>query len=532
LALSRQKSIWLIKNVKRNHASYAQFIKLPPYCENIILTKRLSVFKLVLFLLFAQFISVNSFANDSDIKTIAVGANIGNVPWEFQDKDGSYVGFEIDLINEIGIRLNHQIDIINIPFNGLFAAVQSNRIDVAISSINITEKRLESVSFTQPYYDSDQSLTVLNDSAIKNLFDLKDKIVAVDTGSTGDIWATSNKNKYQFGEIRRYEGLAPAMLDLVIGRTAGYISDIPALLYYTKDKPNITVVEKIHTGGSYSMMLNKNNLLTEEINKVISSMKLDGSMGRLHKKWFGQTADPASSTATIMEIPKLSESFDLDLSKTFLNKRVFIETYPMLLKGLLVTIQLGALSIILGLCWGLILSLIRLYGPTLLSILVKLYINIFRSIPLLVFLVIVFYAFPFLGIKLSPFNAALFSLIVVSGAYFAEIFRSGIEAIPKGQFEAAQALGLSRYHIMVDVVLPQAIRIVIPPLTNNCINVLKDTALASIVALPDLLKQATQAQAIAANPTPLIVSAVIYLIILLPMILWVTRLENKHSSKG
>jgi len=280
------------------------------------------------------------------------------------------------------------------------------------------------------------------------------------------------------------------------------------------------------------MMLNKNNLLTEEINKVISSMKLDGSMGRLHKKWFGQTADPASSTATIMEIPKLSESFDLDLSKTFLNKRVFIETYPMLLKGLLVTIQMGALSIILGLCWGLILSLIRLYGPTLLSILVKLYINIFRSIPLLVFLVIVFYAFPFLGIKLSPFNAALFSLIVVSGAYFAEIFRSGIEAIPKGQFEAAQALGLSRYHIMVDVVLPQAIRIVIPPLTNNCINVLKDTALASIVALPDLLKQATQAQAIAANPTPLIVSAVIYLIILLPMILWVTRLENKHSSKG
>ena len=85
---------------------------------------------------------------------------------------------------------------------------------------------------------------------------------------------------------------------------------------------------------------------------------------------------------------------------------------------------------------------------------------------------------------------------------------------------------------MINVILPQAIKVVIPPLTNNCINVLKDTALASIVALPDLLKQATQAQAITANPTPLIAAAVIYLIILLPMILWVTKLENKYSSKG
>lgn len=420
----------------------------------------------------------------------------------------------------------------NIPFNGLFAAVQSNRIDVAISSINVTNKRLESVSFTQPYYDSDQSLTVLSNSKIKGLGDLKEKIVAVDTGSTGDIWATNNQGKYQFGEIRRYEGLAPAMLDLAIGRTAGYISDIPALLYYTKDKPNINVVEKIHTGGKYSMMLNKNNLLIQSINKEITAMKLDGSMNELHKKWFGQAADSESSTISVMDIPELSKSFDLSLSETFLNKRVFIETYPMLLTGLLVTIQLGLVSIILGLCWGLILSLTGLYGSRPLNLLVKFYVNVFRSIPLLVFLVIVFYAFPFLGVKLSPFNAALFSLVIVSGAYFSEIFRSGIEAIPKGQFEAAQALGLSHYNTMVDVVLPQAIKIVIPPLTNNCINVLKDTALASIVALPDLLKQATQAQAISANPTPLIVAAVIYLIILLPLILWVTRLENNYSSKG
>ena len=473
----------------------------------------------------------NLYAYDEVNDPIVVGANIGNVPWEFRNDNGEYVGFEIDLVTELGKRLNRQIDIVNIPFNGLFSAVQSDRIDIAISSITITDKRLESVTFTQPYFDSDQSLTVLKNNGINGLEDMKNKIVAVDTGSTGDIWTTNNKNNYQFSEIRRYEGLAPAMLDLVIGRTAGYISDIPALLYYTKDKKNIAVVEKIRTGGKYSMMLSRNNPLTQILNDEITTMKLDGSMNNIHKKWFGKSADPESSTVKVMEPPELSVIFDLNLIETFFNKRVFIETYPMLFSGLLVTIQLGFLSIILGLCWGLILSLIGLYGHTSISILVKIYVHIFRSIPLLVFLVIVFYALPFLGIKLSPFYAALSSLVIVSGAYFSEIFRSGIEAVPRGQFEASQALGLSYYHTMIDVILPQAIKVVIPPLTNNCINVMKDTALASIVALPDLLKQATQAQAIAANPTPLIVSAVIYLIILLPMILFVTRLENKYSSK-
>jgi polar amino acid transport system permease protein len=127
--------------------------------------------------------------------------------------------------------------------------------------------------------------------------------------------------------------------------------------------------------------------------------------------------------------------------------------------------------------------------------------------------------------------SAVTALSLVSAAYTAEIFRAGIEAIPHGQFEASAALGLSNRHTMVDVILPQAIRIVIPPLTNNCINVMKDTALASVVAMPDLLKQATQAQALAANPTPLIGAALIYIALLWPMVAIVSRLE-KHFSRG
>lgn len=219
----------------------------------------------------------------------------------------------------------------------------------------------------------------------------------------------------------------------------------------------------------------------------------------------------------------------MDLFSTFFNIPVLVASLPQLLNGLLVTIGIGVTSIIAGLIGGLFLAVLRLYAGPVTNALVRGYIDIFRSIPLLVLLIIVYYALPFVGIRLSPFFSAVTALTLVSAAYTAEIFRAGIEAIPKGQFEASAALGLSNRYTMTDVILPQAIRIVIPPLTNNCINVLKDTALASVVAMPDLLKQATQAQALSANPTPLIGAAVIYLLLLLPMVRFVARLEKRFS---
>lgn len=216
--------------------------------------------------------------------------------------------------------------------------------------------------------------------------------------------------------------------------------------------------------------------------------------------------------------------------ETFLNWDVLLRAWPLLASGIKVTVQLGAVSIVAGLVLGLLVALGRIYGILPLRLLAKVYIDIFRSIPLLVLLIVVYYALPFVGLRLSPFMSAACALTAVSGAYTAEIFRAGIEAIPRGQFEASQALGLSFRHMMADVVLPQAIRIVIPPLTNNSINVIKDTALASVVAMPDLLKQATQAQALEANPTPLIAAAAIYILLLWPLVVLVGRLEKRLSA--
>jgi polar amino acid transport system permease protein len=220
----------------------------------------------------------------------------------------------------------------------------------------------------------------------------------------------------------------------------------------------------------------------------------------------------------------------MDLTDTFFNWPVFKGAFPLLLEGLGVTVLLGLVSIVSGLVSGLLMALLRLYGPPPLRMLARVYIDVFRSIPLLVLLVLVYYALPFVGVRFSSFTAAALALSMVSCAYTAEIFRAGIEAIPKGQFEAADAIGLSFFSSMRDVILPQAFRIVVPPLTSNCINVLKDTALASVVAMPDLLKQATQAQALAANPTPLIGAAVLYLILLLPLVRLVGYFETRHRA--
>ena len=217
----------------------------------------------------------------------------------------------------------------------------------------------------------------------------------------------------------------------------------------------------------------------------------------------------------------------MGIVEVFFNADVLRRALPLLLSGLWTTVLLGFACIPLGMALGLLVAVMRLYGARPLRLLAVGYTGLFRAVPLLVLLVLIYYALPFVGVRLSSFAAATAALSLVSAAYAAEIFRAGIEAVPHGQFEAAQALGLRRWQTVLRVVLPQALRIVVPPLTNNGINVLKDTALASVVAMPDLLKQATQAQALYANPSPLIGAAALYLVLLLPLVALVGALSRR-----
>jgi polar amino acid transport system permease protein len=219
----------------------------------------------------------------------------------------------------------------------------------------------------------------------------------------------------------------------------------------------------------------------------------------------------------------------MGLVETFFNGEILVRAFPILLRGLGNTLLLGIVAIVFGCIWGLTVCLLRLYAPKPIRLLAIAYIDIFRAAPILVVLILLYYALPFVGIRLSSFASAAIALSAVLGAFTAEVCRAGIENVPRGQFEAAASLGLNFRLTMWKVVLPQALKMVVPPQTSNCVSIFKDTALASVVAMPDLLKQATDAQAMMANPTPLIGAAIIYLVMLWPMVRLVSHLEERSK---
>jgi len=219
----------------------------------------------------------------------------------------------------------------------------------------------------------------------------------------------------------------------------------------------------------------------------------------------------------------------MELIDTFFNWDILIRSFPILMRGLGNTVSLAVASIILGTFAGLLLCLVRLYAPRPIQLIAIAYIDIFRALPILVLLILIYYALPFVGIRLNSFVSALSALSMVLAAFTAEVCRAGIQNVPAGQFEAAATLGMPFWMSMRKIILPQAIKVIIPPLTSNSIAVFKDTALASVVAMPDLLKQAQDTQALMANPTPLIGAAIIYLALLWPLVRVVGYLEARNQ---
>lgn len=218
------------------------------------------------------------------------------------------------------------------------------------------------------------------------------------------------------------------------------------------------------------------------------------------------------------------------LIETFFNTEVMVRAVPMLMRGVVNTIELAVTAIVIGTLAGVLVCIARLYAPKPIRYIAIGFIDIFRALPVLVVLIVIYYALPFVGIRFNSFTAATMALTIVLAAFTAEVFRAGVMSIPAGQFEAARTLGLPFSVTLIKVVIPQAVRIATPPQTSNCISVVKDTSLASFVAMPDLLKQATDAQALMANPSPLIAAAALYLLILWPLVRLVAYLEKRSAA--
>ncbi len=236
-------------------------------------------------------------------ETLEVGAYPANPPWENKKEDGSFEGFEVDLVNEIGKRIGADINIQDLGFQALFAATSSGRIDMAISSITITDERLQNQSFTQGYYDSDMALATTKDSGVKSLADMQGKPVGVLSTSTGETWVKENTEKYGFGELKGYNAQQDLLLDVQAGRVAGAVSDMAGMQFAFMQMPTMHVVERIKTEDRYGIMMQKGSPNLQRVNDAITAMKEDGTLAALHKKWLGVDPDPGTSTVTVMELP-------------------------------------------------------------------------------------------------------------------------------------------------------------------------------------------------------------------------------------
>lgn len=216
---------------------------------------------------------------------------------------------------------------------------------------------------------------------------------------------------------------------------------------------------------------------------------------------------------------------------TFLNWEVMAQYAPKILEGAWVTIQIAVAVVIAGIASGLALAVLRAFRFKIASALIVLAVDVLRALPPLVIIILFYFALPAVGIQLSAWVATWLALSLVLMAFSEEILWAGILAVPKGQWEAARSTGLSFLQTLRDVVLPQAVRLTIPPLTNRTIAITKNTALGAVVAVGEILYQAQSAYSFSYNPSPLLLGALAYLILFIPVVYFGRWVETRFAWK-
>lgn len=219
------------------------------------------------------------------------------------------------------------------------------------------------------------------------------------------------------------------------------------------------------------------------------------------------------------------------LIDTFFNLAVMRQYLPQVLQGMVVTIGLGVVVVLTGLALGLVLAVLRSLRIRVLNVLIVLFADVFRAVPALVILIIIYFALPSVGIRLSGLVSAWLGLSLVLAAFAEEIVWAGILSVPRGQWEAARATGLGVGACMRHVVLPQALRMTIAPLTSRAIVITKNTALASVLAVGEILYQAQAGYSFSYNPSPLTLGAIAYLVLFIPLVWFGRWVEGRYAWK-
>jgi His/Glu/Gln/Arg/opine family amino acid ABC transporter permease subunit len=462
----------------------------------------------------------------------------GGAPYEFQDpRDPSrIIGFEVDIINAIGRILGRPALFVQNQWDGLIPGLERGNYDVVVSGLEITPDRAQVVHFSRPYYVTFEQLTVRSETNdIQSLEDCRGKRVGTLKGSLAQRMLEAREGVI----VLSYDGQINAYEDLANGRLDAVLMDHIIALYNVTPMPQLKMVGAPIGRLEYGIAVRKEDAaLLEQLNGALEQVIASGELRRILEDWglwtrmcgefFGDRS-PGLGRA-----PSFERYLENRAIETGVWRRVkrYAGYLPLLGKGALVTLELSVIAMAIAVTLGLLVALGRLYGPAAARGVSAAYIEFIRGTPLLVQLFLIFYGLPHVGIKLSPMLAAILGLGLNYSAYEAENYRAGIQSIPKTQMEAARALGMTHLQALRHVIIPQAMRLVIPPVTNDFIALLKDSSLVSVITMVELTKAYTQLASIHYDYLGIgLLAAAMYFLIGLPFVRLARMAERRFNPE-
>lgn len=416
---------------------------------------------------------------------LRVGTEGTYAPFSYHDQvTGQLSGYDVDVARAVADRLGVRAEFVETPWDSIFAALEAGRFDLVANQVTITPERQSKYDMSQPYAVGEGVIvTRADNSSITSLADLKGKTTAQSMTSN---WAQIARDAG--ARVESVEGFTQAVKLLNQDRVDAIVNDSIAVYAYLAET-NDTSVKIAGPAGKKSeqgFAARKNSGLIADVDRALEELRADGTLADISQRYLKTNATGAP---------------DPDAGPAGTHRSAWqligANLWPLAKAAITMTIPLTILSFVIGLAIALVVALARLSPNVILNGIARFYISIIRGTPLLVQLFIVFFALPELNIKINPFPAAVIAFSLNVGGYAAEIIRSAILSIPKGQWEAAQTIGHGYAGTLRRIILPQAARVAVPPLSNTLISLVKDTSLASTILVTELLRTAQ----IAAAPT-------------------------------
>lgn len=478
--------------------------------------------------IFASVLLLVACKSNGTKEKIIVGTEAGFAPYEYM-RGNEVVGIDMDIANAIADELGKELVIKNMDFDGALTAVSSGKVDFVAAGVSVTDERKETMDFSHEYVDStevvlvngDVPAIVVGEEGITGE-DLDGKVVAVQQGNIADIWVSS-KDNCNAKEVRRYTKLAQAAEDLKNEKIDCIVMDCYPAEEMVAANPGLKILDGVLFEDKYAIAVKKGNQeLLDDINAVIDKLIADGKIAEF----------TASHTTEGQAAQQQKE-------KSFMERMydavIRSQRYFAYLDGLKVTILISLLAILLGTLIGLLVAVVKV-SPSANIIMVLLqkicgiYTTVIRGTPVMVQLLIM-YNLIFTSRDTNEILVGSICFGINSGAYVAEIIRAGIESVDKGQMEAGRSLGFNYIQAMRFIIVPQAIKNILPALGNEFIVLIKETSVAGVIAVTDLTKAAQYIGSASYDVLPpLYVAAACYLVIVLGLTKLQGMLERRMAQ--